>query len=648
MEKNLSNFFYKLLLMSILIGASYLLIYNILLFKIVSSLLRFLIISIVIIIMTIFIFLIIKRNLSFSKGIVIMSYSLILLIGSSFSNSIFNKIGKMSISYNIKSMNIIKLKTRDLLGDITIGTISSDFDELKKFKYSSNIDGKIIIKDSYTELVNALYDEEISLIYIPSNYLESISSIDGFENIINETEIVYTNLEKEAINNPDIDINKNAFSILVMGVDSSEDSMINSSFNGDALILITFNPNNLKATILSIPRDTYTNITCFDGERKNKITHAAWYGESCMIDTINELFDINIDYFVKINFKGFVSIIDLLGGIDVDVPITFCEQDSNRNFENQICLDEGYRHLNGEEALALARHRKTINDFIRGDNQKLIIEAVLEKIKTINKVDILYSIFDTISNNVVTNISSDDILSLYNIVKKKNMIEIYKLKLEGYGEYIYDYSELNNQGMKMELYNFVPYIESIENLKSIMKQNINGEELVLDGSNNYSSNLILLPNFIGRTVEEAQSFCSKYNIELSINEVISNNTNDYEGKIIGQDKVSSMDVDYVKTLTIDVVSKIEEVKNEIINCSKEEFKNESDCLIPNFINQDYSVFKEWLKKNNYSFRVVEEKITKNDIEYDASKKELIVSQNILNGSIFDIIGKTFKIRYIEN
>lgn len=646
MKKDLSNFFYKLLLMFILLIASYFLIYNILLFKIVSSFIRLLFVLIVIIIMTLFIFLIIKKNLSFTKGVVIMSYSLVLIIASTLSNNIFSKLDKMNVSYNIKSMSIIKLKDRNIESEIKIGTITNDFDELKEFKKESNIEGTIIIKDSYMSLINALYDEEISLIYIPSNYLDSISNSDGFEHILDDIEVMYTNIEKVEIETPNIDISKNAFTILIMGVDSETDGMINSSFNGDALILITFNPSTLKATILSIPRDTYTNITCFDGERKNKITHAAWYGESCMIDTIEKLFDTNIDYFVKINFKGFVSVIDLLGGIDIDVPITFCEQDSNRSFENQICLNEGYQHLNGEEALALARHRKTINDFIRGDNQKLIIEAVTQKLKSVKDVDVLYNILDRISNNVVTNILPEDILSLFNVVKNKDMIEMRKLKLEGYGEYIYDYSELNNQGMKLNLYNYVPYTESINSIKDIIKKNINGEELNENIIDNYTSSLVLLPNFTNRTMEEASSFCDKNNIKLNINEVVSNNSGDYEGKIIGQDK-SNMDIDYVKTLTIDVVSKVEEIGNMNINCSKEEFKNNKLCQIPNFINKDYSIFEDWIRKNNYSFRVVEEVIDKKSKKYDENKKGIIISQNITSGSIFDIIGKTFKIEYIE-
>lgn len=648
-EQNLQKT-YKIILLIMLFFTSIYLIYNILLLKNIENILRFIVILFVITVLIICVYIIKKNNINMKKSVVFAFYSVLLMIGSTTIKNLYSKIDKMSVSYNIKTMSIVKLRNKEITDKITLGTITGDFDIVKELNNSLNINAQILIKESYSELINSLYNEELNYIYLPSTYLESMSSIDTYSNIMDDTEIVYNNYEKEKVEIPNIDVTKTPFTLLVMGVDSSENSMINSSFNGDALLLFTFNPSTLSATILSIPRDTYTSITCFDGERKNKITHAAWYGESCMMDTIGKLFDINIDYFVKINFKGFVSLIDLLGGIDIDVPISFCEQDSNRSFENQICLNEGYQHLTGEQALALARHRKTINDFIRGDNQKIIIEALLQKVKTVKDVQVLYSILDTISNNLVTNINTDDILSLYNIAKKSSELKINKIKLDGYGEYIYDYSTINNQGMKMLLYNFIPYIESLDNIKNIMKQNLNGEEMIENDIDSSSSNLVLLPDFTGRSQSEVESFCNKYNINLKINEVISYNSNDYEGKVMNQDLPPSIDVDYVNALTIDVVSKVDEniIKNKNINCSKEESKDLESCKVPDFTGKDYDEFKIWFQKNNYSFRVVEDKISKNSKKYDDSLKGKIIKQNYTDISIFDIIGKTLKITYMEN
>ena len=247
---------------------------------------------------------------------------------------------------------------------------------------------------------------------------------------------------------------------------------------------------------------------------------------------------------------------------------------------------------------------------------------------------------------MVTNISSSDILKLFNIITKKDKIDIYTLNLEGYDEYIYDYRYIDNQGMKLNLYNFVPYSESLKSIKSIIKQNLNGEELKEVEIQNYTSDLLLLPNFIGRSYDEVENFCQNHNIKLNTNDVVSHNSNDYEGKVVNQDITYAVDVDYIKELSVDVVSKIEKIDTNI-NCSKEEYKSDERCLLPNFIDEDYSVFNEWLKKNKYSFRVDIKKLGKKDKGYDKKKIGKIVFQNYTDISIYDIIGKTLKISYIE-
>ena len=126
------------------------------------------------------------------------------------------------------------------------------------------------------------------------------------------------------------------FTVLLMGVDSTLNSInTNTAFNGDTLMLITFNPKTLNATIFSIPRDLYVPITCRNNG-KAKINSSSVGGVSCVIDTIENLVDIKIDYYSKINFKGVVDLVNALGGIDVNVTYSFCEQDSKRSFKNMI------------------------------------------------------------------------------------------------------------------------------------------------------------------------------------------------------------------------------------------------------------------------------------------------------------------------
>lgn len=137
---------------------------------------------------------------------------------------------------------------------------------------------------------------------------------------------------------------KEPFTILLMGVDSTDEGLTkNTVANGDSLVLITFNPKTLNATMISIPRDSYVPIACWSGKPENKITHAAAYGTDCMMSTIEEYFDIKIDYYAKINFKGLVKLVDAMGGIDVEVPKDLCTDNSNR--EGEVCISQGYQHL---------------------------------------------------------------------------------------------------------------------------------------------------------------------------------------------------------------------------------------------------------------------------------------------------------------
>jgi LCP family protein required for cell wall assembly len=235
-----------------------------------------------------------------------------------------------------------------------------------------------------------------------------------------------------------------------MGIDSKVENLSKTATgNGDSLMLVTFNPKTLNATILSIPRDSYVPISCFSNQKENKITHAAWNGESCMIKTIQNFTGIKIDYYLKINFKGVVKLVNALGGVEVNVPVEFCEQNSDRSWaaSNKICLKKGKQTLNGEQALALARHRKTLatGDLQRGTNQQLVVQGILNKLKTIKSASQLLSILDTISNSMDTNFTTKQILSFYDIAKNLllgsstgNLINIQQLYLSGSGQSIYD------------------------------------------------------------------------------------------------------------------------------------------------------------------------------------------------------------------
>lgn len=603
----------------------------------------------------------------------------------------YSSIDKMSTSDNVYSSSIVTLKdsdadTIDDLAKEKIGMLS-DQNNIEGNELPSEIikkeklKNKIVYYDSFISLIKGLYDGEVNFIFLPTNYGVMFSSIEGYESLESDTKIIYKYEKKKKIETS----RKNGkltdpFTVLVMGVDSEKENIKDSTFNGDALMLITFNPKTLSTTILSIPRDTYVPIACFSNNRKNKITHAAWYGEDCMIKTIENLVDIKIDYYLKINFKGVVNLVDALGGIEVDVPFSFCEQNSDRLWgNNTVYVEKGLRNLNGEQVLALARNRHpnpsmcsskwtnyTSNDFIRGQNQQLIIKGMINKAKSIRSLDTVYDLLDTVANSMETNMSTSEILSLYNIGKdilinySKNdaseLINMKRLYISGYDAYIYDYSTISNQGTGLRLYNFVAYDGSIKDISNAMKINLGLKkekvikkfsfsvddpyvETVIGRGNYNESGIALLPNFVGKDKSVATNYGSKYGLKINVEYTDSTSKKDL---IISQSVSADTDVSEInssKGITIKVSngSKNNTTKEEV-DCSLKKNRDDKDCKVPNFVNKKYSNFTYWYKYNKQY-----------DIDYDDSScknsADIVISQTGVNSgsSIYDWINDKKKL-----
>lgn len=337
--------------------------------------------------------------------------------------------------------------------------------------------------DSYIEMITDLYSKDLGAIFVATDYANIYSSIAGYENIGEETKIIQSKEKKMLKSKISEEETKSSgknvtepFTILLMGIDSTDEVLTkNAVANGDSLILITFNPKTLNATMLSIPRDSYVPISCWPGKDENKITHAAAYGNDCIINTIEDFFDVDIDYYAKINFKGLVNLVNALGGIDVEVPQDLCTDDSSRG--QQVCIKEGFQHLDGEGALVLSRNRKQLvnGDFGRGQNQQLVIQAMLTKIKDLKSVKQFTSVMNTVANSIDTNLTTKQILSFYSIAKdilktlstdKSNIINIQQLYLQGQSAMIYD------KRMRMTLYNYVPNTYSRDDITEAMKANL--------------------------------------------------------------------------------------------------------------------------------------------------------------------------------
>jgi polyisoprenyl-teichoic acid--peptidoglycan teichoic acid transferase len=249
---------------------------------------------------------------------------------------------------------------------------------------------------------------------------------------------------------------KDNVSLLIMGIDESEvrKGEYGDSTRTDALMYATFNMKEKSVKLLSIPRDSY--VTVPNEKKKDKINHVhAYSGVEGTIDTVEYLLDVPVDYYVKVNFESFLEIVNLLGGIEVDVPVSFTEQDSS-DTPGAIKIKKGYQTLNGEQALALARTRKLDSDLERGKRQMLVIEAIAKKAIAPNTLFKLDGLLSILGDNMKTNMTFSDITSFYKYAASLNNLQIDKLQLEGTdgkidGIYYYMLDQKKLQTLQQEL-----------------------------------------------------------------------------------------------------------------------------------------------------------------------------------------------------
>lgn len=623
-------------------------IQSLLLLKNIETVLRILIIIFLIIGFVGYIFLSIiflfskKYKKYIINSVIISILSIGFIILSIYINKTYNIVDNMNKRMITYSTSLVVMKDTEFKNDkdFVVGMISDESNIEGNVLANKLIDKKKLDKidikyyDDNLEMLNDLYNGSIKGILISSNYALSYQGYENYVNIKTDTKVVYT--YKEKMKNQDIKLGSNKsltepFTILLLGVDSEVDGLDqNTVFNGDTMMLITFNPKTLNTTIFSIPRDTYVPISC-NGKRSNKINSSAIGGATCVINTIQDLIGIDIDYYVKINFKGVVDLVEALKGIEVDVPVDFCEQDSNRMYENEICLSKGLQTLNGEQALALSRHRHSLplGDFQRVQHQQLVVEAMAKKVKTIRSINMFYDVLNAVSKNIETNVSTDEMLNLYNVGKKMMFENGASLNIEKTYLTGYDLTMLI-PGLG-NVYTFQYYPESLNEIIKAMKVNLGLEEPELVKTFNFSVNYEFevpvigkqyysvkrneaLPNFIGSNINYLNTWASSRNISVNVNyitEGMSGYDESKNGIIVSQNIEKGTLVSSISSITVGVV-KVNEVTTPTIKDDVSEESNGS-------VDDNKSAAEE--NKDNQEDKTLENEDKKNTTDNDGKAEK---------------------------
>jgi len=220
-------------------------------------------------------------------------------------------------------------------------------------------------------------------------------------------------------------------SVLFIGVDDSEArGQGDSNSRSDALLFATLNPTNKSVKLVSIPRDSYVYIP--EVGYRDKITHAhAFGGTRATIESVEELFETPVDYYVKMNFNAFIDVVDAIGGIEAEVPYDRVEKDEND--KNTIQLVKGLQHLDGKHALALARTRKLDSDVERGKRQQMILQAIMKEAISVKSVTKYGDVIDAVGDNMKTDMTFDEMKSFLEYAKG-GMPQVDTLSLTGYDD----------------------------------------------------------------------------------------------------------------------------------------------------------------------------------------------------------------------
>ena len=204
-------------------------------------------------------------------------------------------------------------------------------------------------------------------------------------------------------------ITKEPFVVYLSGVDTRGD--LTDKARSDVNIIAAVNPVTKQVVLINTPRDYYVDLAGTNS--KDKLTHAGLYVVQTSMDTLGNLYGVDVQHYIRINFAGFINIVDALGGVDVYSDQAFTSVGSPGYYDPTTFV-EGWNHLDGKAALAFARERHAFKtgDVQRGINQMKVIDAMLNKIKSPALLMGFTKILDAVSDSFVTSLSQNQISAL--------------------------------------------------------------------------------------------------------------------------------------------------------------------------------------------------------------------------------------------
>lgn len=324
-----------------------------------------------------------------------------------------------------------------------------------------------------TELADGILNGEVNAMLLNSGYLSVYEDMDGYTDFSTkikevgtvEVESTIQSAEESTPVEPITTANGGkVYTIYLSGIDTRGEMTAKS--RSDVNIIATVNTDTHEILLVSTPRDYFVPLS-ISGGAPDKLTHAGIYGIDVCMDTLGMLYDIDINYYFRINFGGFVKVIDALGGITVN---------SDYDFDSKNILgyhfNKGENYLNGEQALIFARERYAFQegDRQRGKNQMEVIRGVVKKALSPEILTSYSSILSSLDGCFGTNITYEEIAQvLQQQLTNGGDWTIVSYSVNGTGATEKPYS------MSQKAYVMVPDYNTVDKAKSLMEKVRNGE-----------------------------------------------------------------------------------------------------------------------------------------------------------------------------
>ncbi len=387
--------------------------------------------------------------------------------------SIASKVtGNMTETENV-SVYVLKESTAEAVEDIKDGTFAifnvQDGDKITETITTINEHlGMTITTKEYSDSVSAakaLYEKEVDAIIMEESYIGIITDEKTYKNFETETRILqsYEHTTEIINQNAVSDVTKKPFTVFISGIDTFGD--VNKKSRSDVNMTATINPKTKQILLTSTPRDYFVETTVSNGQL-DKLTHAGLSGVQCSMGTLSKLYDMDINYYVRVNFSGFRDIVDALGGITVHSDYTFTS-------DQGPAFVEGDNEMNGKEALAFARERHAFaaGDLQRNKNQQYVVNGIIKKVCSPTILTNFSQILNSITGNMSTNLKYDDIAAFVQMQLSDNASwDVIMIGLDGEGHKSTTYSTPSQ-----ELYVMYPNETMVKNASVLVDKVIEGE-----------------------------------------------------------------------------------------------------------------------------------------------------------------------------